>query len=70
MADRRKILAREFPLAKHTVQFCCGTTCDAKANLDYVRKLEARNAELEELLHELIEGDTEGITGQATNFPN
>lgn len=54
----------------HTIQFCCGTTCDAAANLAYVRELEARNQFLEELLNELIEGDTEGITGQATNFPD
>jgi len=24
----------------HTIQFCCGTTCDAEANLEYVRELE------------------------------
>ena len=24
----------------HTVQFCCGTTCDAAANLAYVKELE------------------------------
>ena len=29
----------------HTVQFCCGTTCDAKGNLAYVKKLE-RQVEL------------------------
>ncbi len=49
---------------------CCGTTCDAQANLEYTLKLEQRVKELEELLHGLIEGDTEGITGQATNFPD
>ena len=25
---------------KHTVQFCCGTTCDAEENLAYVKQLE------------------------------
>lgn len=24
----------------HTIQFCCGTTCDAEANLLYVKELE------------------------------
>lgn len=24
----------------HTIQFCCGTSCDAQANLEYVRELE------------------------------
>ena len=24
----------------HTIQFCCGTTCDAAANLAYVKELE------------------------------
>ena len=24
----------------HTIQFCCGTTCDAEANLAYVKELE------------------------------
>ena len=47
---------------KHTIQFCCSTTCDAAANLAYVRKLEQRVKDLEELLDELIEGDTEGAT--------
>lgn len=31
----------------HTIQFCCGTSCDAQANLEYVKDLEARNVELE-----------------------
>lgn len=46
----------------HTVQFCCGTTCDAAANLAYVKKLELRVKELEELLNELTKGDTTGAT--------
>ena len=41
---------------------CCGTTCAAQANLEYTLKLEQRVKELEELLHELIEGDTTGAT--------
>lgn len=30
----------------HTIQFCCGTTCDSKLNLAYVRELEAKNRAL------------------------
>lgn len=41
---------------------CCGTTCNAKANQEYVTHLEARVLELEELLHELTGGDTQGTT--------
>lgn len=32
----------------HTIQFCCGTTCDAEANLEYVRELEQDRHRLRE----------------------
>jgi peptidoglycan hydrolase CwlO-like protein len=32
----------------HEFQFCCGTTCDAAANLEYVKQLELSVLDLEE----------------------
>lgn len=40
-------------MAKHTVQFCCGTTCDAQANLAYVTALEAKLRKYTELLDDV-----------------
>ena len=33
--------AEEWEAGKHTIQFCCGTSCDAQANLAYVKDLES-----------------------------
>ena len=59
----------------HTIQFCCGTTCDAAANLAYVKELEQdrhilraelaaarRTIRLMRRQHGFIEGDTKGTT--------
>jgi septal ring factor EnvC (AmiA/AmiB activator) len=32
----------------HELQFCCGTSCDAQANLAYVKQLEAEHIDLED----------------------
>jgi len=55
----------------HTIQFCCGTTCDAEANLEYVRELEQDRHRLREdlgvaqrtirLLHRKVERRTKMI---------
>ena len=60
----------------HTIQFCCGTTCDAEANLNYVKDLETLNAQLKvdleragrtiRLLMRRQHGPTEGDTTRAT----
>ena len=34
----------------HEIQFCCGTSCDAKANFAYVKKLEQHILFLEQEL--------------------
>lgn len=52
----------------HTIQFCCGTSCDAQANLAYVKELEMelkaaqRTIRLLRREYGLTEGDTTGAT--------
>ena len=41
---------------------CCGTTCDAKANQQYVTLLEEQILGLEERIRGLTKGDTTGAT--------
>ena len=51
----------------HTIQFCCGTTCDSAANLAYVKELEMelkaakRTIRMLRRNNGLASGHTEGV---------